>query len=454
MKHTTNFSTPRVSNFSNPNSSTLEFNSEFSSSIANIRIERNSGGFAYHDIGFQSRQFKTIDSLIWEFDFPAHLKPKLKALSSNGQPQILDSKPQTVYSNMIQSFEDIEDLKKSIEDIRSLCEQDFKNVTHQEDRFYVYAFIDKSRGYNWTKFGDRWVKAGDNPLESCQERVREQQGTSKDKISDGTVELIKIWDASEYAKKHGRFHKGGHVDDHIRRKIGRVQYQDWHDLNVVEMCIRASQVLSADGQTLPSVGLSTAQYDTLERVIDCFNNGERVIMAELFARFGKTIFSGAVSIETGSQLTIVASYVKTVFASFNSQLISYEQFKEIVHIDTQDKDYKEKIKTALSEGKKVFAYLSLCKGAKRQERIDFLYSLEIPCLTLIDEADLGAHRPGQAIPLINAQKKEDRVILLTGTNSDRAIREWADKVDSLISYTYYEALVDKKESQLKLSKMK
>jgi hypothetical protein len=177
-------------------------------------------------------------------------------------------------------------------------------------------------------------------------------------------------------------------------------------------------------------------------------------MAELFARFGKTIFSGAVSIETGSQLTIVASYVKTVFASFNSQLISYEQFKEIVHIDTQDKDYKEKIKTALSEGKKVFAYLSLCKGAKRQERIDFLYSLEIPCLTLIDEADLGAHRPGQAIPLINAQKKEDRVILLTGTNSDRAIREWADKVDSLISYTYYEALVDKKESQLKLSKMK
>ena len=73
-------------------------------------------------------------------------------------------------------------------------------------------------------------------------------------------------------------------------------------------------------------------------------------------------------------------------------------------------------------------------------------------MTLVDEADLGAHRPGQAIPLIDAQKENDRVILLTGTNADRAVKVWGDRVDSLISYTYYEALVNKRDSQLSLIK--
>jgi hypothetical protein len=82
MKLTITFQTPRVFNFSNPNSSTLEFQADFAKlGSANIRIERNSEGFTYTDVGFFTRQFSTAAELIWEFHYPEHLKSKLKALT-------------------------------------------------------------------------------------------------------------------------------------------------------------------------------------------------------------------------------------------------------------------------------------------------------------------------------------------------------------------------------------
>ena len=182
-------------------------------------------------------------------------------------------------------------------------------------------------------------------------------------------------------------------------------------------------------------------------VLTIFGDKKDRIMAELFARHGKTLFSGAVAIETGVSLTVVASYVKTVFSSFASQITSFEQFKDIVHVDTQDEDYQEKISGALSEGKQVFAYLSMCNGSKRQNRIDFLYSREVSRLTLVDEADFGSHQPKQAQALIKAIKEGDKVILLTGTNADRAVGSWGNLIQDFISCTYYEALVHKKEAK-------
>ena len=152
-------------------------------------------------------------------------------------------------------------------------------------------------------------------------------------------------------------------------------------------------------------------------------------------------------VETETRLTIVASYVKTVMHSYTSQITSYEEFRDIVHVDTQEDEYQDKINKALSEGKQVFAYLSMNKGDRRKERIDFLYSREVSRLTLVEEADYGSHRPGQANLLINAIGEDDRVILLTGTNSDRAVTSWGDLIQGMVRCTLYQALVYKSEAR-------
>ena len=312
------------------------------------------------------------------------------------------------------------------------------------DRMYCYLW---SKTDGLCKFGQHWVKSGVDPQTSCDKRVK----TSLDVSSHVEWDLVKdrgiqIWDVTDYAKSIGKFDKKAKVDDHIRKIIGFRQgtIGEWHTLDQIHMSIKVSKFLSENGQALISAGLSTDQYEQAEKVVDAYNNGSRTILSELCARFGKTIWSSAVATETEQELVVVASYVKTVFASFASDIARFEQFKEYVHIDTGEADYQKKIRQAFKDGKKVFAYLSLCGGGKRQERIDFLFSLRKRRMLIIDEADFGAHTEKQSSPLQNARKKSDFILIMTGTNSDRAASTW--DVDFMTSKTYPELLVSKSEA--------
>jgi len=204
-------------------------------------------------------------------------------------------------------------------------------------------------------------------------------------------------------------------------------------------------ILAKLEQPLPEAKLSTKQYEVASEAIDNFNRDNNVILAALCARFGKTIWSGAVSIEMETQLTVIASYVKTVFTSFATDLTSFQQFAGHEHVDTSDSNYQQKINDAIAEGKKVFAYLSLANGAQRQARIDFLFGLNVRKMLIVDEADFGAHQIKQAQPLVDQLANIDYTIIMTGTNADRAVTHWP--IDSIISVTYPELLIQKKVSE-------
>lgn len=293
------------------------------------------------------------------------------------------------------------------------------------------------------KFGERWVKEGQDPEKEVLKRVREQLSTSKYLLDSGEAKIDWFGDVTEYAKKFDRCYMHGKVDDHIRAQIGfRTEgSSEFHDLPADEMIIRVNKLLSKVGQPLPIAGLSTAQYNIANNVIEAIHAGKRTILAELCARFGKTIWSGAMIRETNASLTVVASYVLTSFSSFIKDLTSFEQFKDLVHVDTKDDDYQEQINAALADGKQVVAYVSMCKGSKRDDRIEFLYSTEHTVLTVIDEADYGVHKAGQAGVLIENIRPDDVTILMTGTNSDRAAGEW--NPDHFVSVTYPELLIEK-----------
>lgn len=316
----------------------------------------------------------------------------------------------------------------------------FKFQPSSNDRMFCYLWYEDDEV---CKFGERWVFAGQDPLNECLKRIRESVGVRKDKFDDGIIGISMIWDVTEYAKQISKCYKGSRVDDSIRTHIGfrKGTTGEIHTLPAEIMKIKVENFLSSFNVPKPIVNLSTAQYETLVKLVDSYNNGNRRILAELAARFGKTLTSSALSVETNHNLTIVCSYVKTVFTSFQNDINSFEQFKHIIHINSDDKDYETKVLDALNNNKKVFVYLSLCNGSKRNDRIDFLFGINTKRCVIIDEADFGAHKENQVNPLKQAISDDDLLLIMTGTNSDRAVSSW--NVDDMVSVTYGELLVHK-----------
>jgi hypothetical protein len=243
---------------------------------------------------------------------------------------------------------------------------------------------------------------------------------------------------------------GVKLDKGIRTKEG-MKYKDEQAFR--ELKIRRIEALKSVTKD-PYAGaiecfVNTTQFNQLSTAIKLYRNGSRKVLADLCARFGKTIWSAAIGRILDVDVIIVSAYVKTVFASFGSDLIKYKQFSDFVHIKMEDAEYRIKIKNALKDGKKVIAYLSLCQGSERDNRIEFLGKLKYSKFWIIDEADYGAHQPKQVKPIKDAVG-DDYLLIMTGTNADRAVNHW-EEVFETIGTTYLELLIQKEETQKELS---
>jgi hypothetical protein len=308
---------------------------------------------------------------------------------------------------------------------------------------FVYAWSEKTNKKE-SKFGQRFVFAGQDPYEECLKRIRESIGVRKDLFDDGTIELSMIWDVTELADKNGMMDKKSKFDDFLRNRIGFIKQNEVHKLNIEILIDKVNEILRKERLPRPEVKLSTAQFNDAVTVINEINKGKRRILAELAARYGKTIWSSAIAVESGISVVVVSSYVLTSFTSFKNDIRKYKQFQEIEIVNSQEKDYQKKIDQFVEEGKQVMVFLSLCNGSGRDERIKYLNHLDVQKLIFVDEADYGAHQKKQFEALKSMVNDNDVLILMTGTNSDRASSDW--DIDFVISTTYFELLVNKKES--------
>jgi hypothetical protein len=313
------------------------------------------------------------------------------------------------------------------------------------NRMFLYAWYEKTNP-NETKFGQRFVFSGQDPLEECMNRIRESIGVRKDLFDDGTIVVSMIWDVTEVAIKYGMMDKKSKFDDYVRKQIGRRKGTsgEVHNMDCDTLIDKVNEFLRKEKQSRPEVSLSTAQFDDAITVLDGIDNGKRRILAELAARYGKTIWSSVIAIESGIPVVVVTSYVLTSFTSFKKDIRKYQQFQEIEIVDMSDKNYQLDIKRFIMEGKQVMVFLSLCNGSGREERINFLNNIDTQRLVFVDEADYGAHQKKQFEALKKLVKDNDILILMTGTNSDRASSEW--DIDLMVSTTYFELLVNKKEA--------
>jgi hypothetical protein len=315
------------------------------------------------------------------------------------------------------------------------------------DKMYCYLWHEKT-DIDECKFGERWVKEGQDPEKEVLKRIKDSVGVRKDKIHDGTIELVSIWDVSELAQEVGRFKMHGRIDDYIREFVGfrKGTTGEVHTLSAVDMAFKVNEFLKKQNQPLVQAGLSQNQYSAAENVITAIAEGKRTIVAELCARFGKTIWSGALVCETNAPLTIVASYVLTSFASFKKDLSAFEQFRDFVLVDAADEDWEDHVQHAVEGGLQAVVFLSMCAGGRRQDKINFLFGQPVNKLVIIDEADFGVHQVKQSTPLIEARGQDDVVVLMTGTNGDKAASIWP--VDHYLSVTYPELLMEKHADRL------
>lgn len=311
------------------------------------------------------------------------------------------------------------------------------------NRMFFYAWFEKTNPSE-TKFGQRFVFAGQDPYVECLKRVRESIGVRKDLFDDGTIVMSMIWDVTESAEKNGMMDKKSKFDDFFRNKIGKRKQGEVHNMKSEILIEKVNDILRKEGQPRPEVKLSTAQFEDAVTVLDGIKNGKRRILAELAARYGKTVWSAAVAVESGIPVVVVSSYVLTSFTSFKNDIRKFEQFQNIEIVDSQENGYQDKVDRFVDEGKQVLVFLSLCNGRGRTERIRYLKGIGVQKLIFVDEADYGAHQKNQFDALQTMVGDDDVLILMTGTNSDRASSEW--DIDLMVSTTYFELLVNKKES--------
>lgn len=192
-----------------------------------------------------------------------------------------------------------------------------------------------------------------------------------------------------------------------------------------------------NGLDKKDLSLTIWQIEALDRIITFLNEGKQKIVAELAARFGKTLAYLSLLNYIDEKVMIVGSYYLTALSSFKKEIALYKDFADFKLLDLDDINFRESVNSCLLQGKKIVVVASLCGDKERNETVrnqnaEFVSKLNSK-ITVIDEADYGAHTDNCA-PFVNKIGKGSPIILTTGTNSERASDN--HKIDAAFKITY------------------
>jgi hypothetical protein len=323
-------------------------------------------------------------------------------------------------------------------------------LTKDSSEMFIYIWYNKNTP-NQCKMGEHFVNPNTEILKSVYKRISSSFNQSSEKVdwNNGDIVIYAIYNITDLAIRLNRLKAHGGVDTFIREdeqncRRTRLKDTEHHTISPQEMCDILNEYLVKSKQPLSNAKLPSEPYYVACEVIKSLRSGDSKIAAELPPRFWKTMTEGVISVEMKWDLTIIATYEKTVFVSFKDMLKQHQQFSDIEIVDCDDKNYKTNINHCIQNGKKVIALLSLRQGSYREDRCKFLYSKSVKRGTFVEEADLGSWKKLQVDVLKKYQSKNEVVILTTGTNIDRATALW--KLDFITYRTYVDLLLRKKEA--------
>jgi hypothetical protein len=307
-----------------------------------------------------------------------------------------------------------------------------KNV---EGSLVLYAWSLKNDP-TFAVVGQTLAKPNESLEKAVRDRVRQCQGKIDKKAFDmGDVIINGYWNIEKLARAENKNYSQSHFDDYFRPYIGMRNggKSEMHLLPPDEVTTIINETLAKLALPPEPLKLAPWQSTFVSQIHDLFAKGQ-VVMAELCPRAGKTNGSLALLYGLKYKINIIASYVLSSHASFRKEISSYAQFANMRIIDSKDTDYKEQVLDAIVNNKQAVITVSMVKGELRQDRLDFFKGLTEDKLWVIDEADYGAHTQNQSIPFANAVNANDKVLLMTGTNGDRACGNW--KIDQMTTMPY------------------
>lgn len=209
-----------------------------------------------------------------------------------------------------------------------------------------------------------------------------------------------------------------------------------------------------NGLTRSTLELTIWQIEAIDRLISMLNNGpaNKKIVAELAARFGKTLTFLALFYYMKQRLMIVGTYYLTALNSFKDEIVRYKEFGNFEVLDLANADFQESYHSLMNQGKKVVVIASLCGDKEKDETVrnqnaEFISRI-FDKITVIDEADYGSHTLS-CVPFVNKLGKNSSIILTTGTNSERAANNH-DNIDGIISITYLDMQMKALSNKVKI----
>lgn len=178
------------------------------------------------------------------------------------------------------------------------------------------------------------------------------------------------------------------------------------------------------------------QIEVLEWIGNQIATGKKSIMAELAARFGKTLLYLVLHHLLEHRVMVVCSYYLSSFNSFKDEFYRYVLFEDWIFLDASSEDFEQKYTEALNTNFKIVVFASLCGSSNVDKNSSLLKDFDSK-FVVTDEADYGAHTP-RSTEILNKIVGDSVHIRTTGTDSDRASR--AETPDAFIDYSYPDML--------------
>ena len=191
------------------------------------------------------------------------------------------------------------------------------------------------------------------------------------------------------------------------------------------------------------LGLTIWQLQAMDQIFSFLGEGKKKIMAELAARFGKTLEYLAMFLAVKQKVMVVGTYYLLALNSFKKEVSRYNEFSNFIVLELKSDTFQEDFNQGLVDGKKIVVLASLCGDKEanttvRNQNAQFIEKFTDK-ITVIDEADYGAHTDS-CVPFVNRIGYGAPVILTTGTNSERA-KGLHNDLDAFFRITYLDQLM-------------
>lgn len=316
----------------------------------------------------------------------------------------------------------------------------------------LYAYSYPAAANKFKDTGYILLKLGDSHRD-IEVRINEQGNSAEweEKIIIGSwnnLQTIKRdHDLHEVLTKRGLWHSGKHKGTEWFKIPGNSEQEAFTYIDELVAEFEGKRVRK-------QVKLRALQQKALNKAMTYIAAGghDVSVIANLCPRFGKTIWALSLFNEIhktyGNRVMLLPAYWLSVHSSFVTELTEYNDFLDIVQIDVNADDARERAIDALDAGQRILVPMSL-HGDLEEWKVKHSWIASIPntdVFSFADEGDFGTHAENQVAKLANiftteaepVQGRKFVRVYASGTNVQRLARCSTD-INGII-YTAYSEL--------------